>query len=348
MKVHKDTILIVDDDSMVIKAIQRTLNLHECRSMGTTDPKHALEIIRKNDIAVILSDQKMPIMSGLDLLSKAKLLSPDTVRILITAYSDIDVVISAINEGQIFRYLSKPWKDGILLETVNDSLAFRNETLQQKRISTQILSINTDWRMLVDQLNEQITRSVENSIKALQKIISVRDNHGEFTRNTFGPCSIQLSGKNTFDRLKLNERWGMYVNQQNASYRSWWFMKANILLVDDEQNILNSLQRALMPTAHKIYTAPSGAAALEILTRTQVDLIVSDMRMPGMSGYQLLNKVKELYPSVIRIFLSGYSDDAELCKALMDGSAKMFMSKPFKNDEIVQTIEQLLLYRDKL
>ncbi|MCW8334840.1 HDOD domain-containing protein [Vibrio paucivorans] len=81
-----------------------------------------------------------------------------------------------------------------------------------------------------------------------------------------------------------------------------------ILLVDDERMILNGLKRALFGTRWKIHTAESGADALAFLEENDVDLIISDMLMPGMDGAELLEKVSKLYPGIIRASLSGYSD----------------------------------------
>ncbi|WP_367989409.1 HDOD domain-containing protein [Vibrio sp. NTOU-M3] len=81
-----------------------------------------------------------------------------------------------------------------------------------------------------------------------------------------------------------------------------------ILLVDDERMVLNGLKRALFSTGWKLHTAESGVEALQLLKENEIDLIISDMRMPGMDGSELLEKISKLYPSIIRASLSGYAD----------------------------------------
>lgn len=105
-------------------------------------------------------------------------------------------------------------------------------------------------------------------------------------------------------------------------------MKKTILFVDDEQNILQGLKRMLRPKreAWNMLFAAGGNAALEILARQPVDVIVSDMRMPGMDGVELLTKVMQLHPGVMRIALSGYSEYSLNLRAVLP--AHQYLSKP--------------------
>ncbi|MCA3858609.1 MAG: response regulator, partial [Burkholderia sp.] len=86
----------------------------------------------------------------------------------------------------------------------------------------------------------------------------------------------------------------------------------SILLVDDEPNVLSALRRVFRPAGYDILTAESGEAALGILASTDVDLIVSDMRMPHMSGAEFLARARVLYPDTMRILLTGYAEIASV------------------------------------
>jgi len=114
-----------------------------------------------------------------------------------------------------------------------------------------------------------------------------------------------------------------------------------ILFVDDEAPILKSLNRLFMDTDYEIFTAESGNEALEILATEKMDMVISDMRMPGMDGCQLLQQVKELYPSCLRIILSGYSEKNTILEALQKNIAKLYILKPWENDKLMQLIDQL-------
>lgn len=118
-------------------------------------------------------------------------------------------------------------------------------------------------------------------------------------------------------------------------------MHRKILFVDDEIHILKSLTRVFIDTDYQIFTANSGANALSILREQEVDLIVSDMRMPNMDGYELLYKVKIEYPDIQRVILSGYADEKLIYKALQQNIAKYHISKPWENDKLIKLMDQI-------
>ena len=125
-------------------------------------------------------------------------------------------------------------------------------------------------------------------------------------------------------------------------------MGRNILLVDDQKAILMTLQRLFIRSGLNIFLAESGQMALDILAQQDIDIIISDMQMPGMNGHQLLRKVKEMYPSTTRLILSGYVDEKEITRAMLDGSSKMYILKPWDSQMLGKTIRQLLDVRELL
>jgi response regulator RpfG family c-di-GMP phosphodiesterase len=125
-----------------------------------------------------------------------------------------------------------------------------------------------------------------------------------------------------------------------------------ILFVDDEANILSSLNRLFRPLGYKIYTAESGAKGLEVLQQHTIDLVVSDMRMPEMNGAQFLEKVRENWPDTVRILLTGYAEIGATIDAINKGQIYRYVSKPWEDSDIALTIKLALvqkkLERDKL
>ncbi|MEW6326037.1 MAG: response regulator [Thermodesulfobacteriota bacterium] len=121
-----------------------------------------------------------------------------------------------------------------------------------------------------------------------------------------------------------------------------------VLLVDDETNVLRSLERALRNEEYAILTAGSAAEALDILETAPVDLIISDLGMPGMNGLELLKTVKEKYPAVARIILTGQSDTPTVLRAINEGEVYRFFTKPWDNEEIKVSIRQTLEHFDFL
>lgn len=125
-------------------------------------------------------------------------------------------------------------------------------------------------------------------------------------------------------------------------------MNKSILFVDDEKAILNSLMRAFMDYEYDVFFAQSGKEALSILENNSIDLVISDMRMPLMDGRTLLKTVKEKYPDTLRMMLSGYADKNEVIKALIDGSAIIYLLKPWNHEELLKSIEGLFETRASL
>ena len=109
-------------------------------------------------------------------------------------------------------------------------------------------------------------------------------------------------------------------------------MQYSLLLVDDEPNVSKSLERLLRKEKYKIFVANSGEEALEILQQHKIKVIVSDQRMPHMTGAQLFAKVKEQYPETIRIIISGYTDFQSVSDAINKGSIYKFLAKPWNNE----------------
>jgi serine/threonine-protein kinase len=106
-----------------------------------------------------------------------------------------------------------------------------------------------------------------------------------------------------------------------------------VLFVDDDERILNGV-RAVFRQEYDVVVAPSGEAALEIVNRGGVHVVVSDQRMPGMMGVELLRKVREVAPNAVRMLLTGYSDLASLVGSINEGEIFRFVKKPWDNDEL--------------
>jgi diguanylate cyclase (GGDEF)-like protein/PAS domain S-box-containing protein len=111
-----------------------------------------------------------------------------------------------------------------------------------------------------------------------------------------------------------------------------------LLLVDDEPGILSALKRLFRREGYTLLTAQSGAEALELLACQAVGVIISDARMPGMSGGELLGKVREMYPDSIRMMLSGYTDLKSVTSAVNRGELFCFLTKPWDDKELVDTV----------
>ncbi len=123
-------------------------------------------------------------------------------------------------------------------------------------------------------------------------------------------------------------------------------MSTTILCVDDEENILASLKRLLRKESYRLLTASSGAEGLAILEKETAQLVISDQRMPSMSGTEFLQKVKELYPDTVRVVLSGYADVTVILDSINKGEIYRFLTKPWNDEELKIHIRQCLAHYD--
>ena len=119
-------------------------------------------------------------------------------------------------------------------------------------------------------------------------------------------------------------------------------MENKILLVDDEVNVRRAVQRALRKEPYEILCASSGQEALDLLTRHSVEVVVSDEKMPGMSGSELLASVASRYPDTVRIMLTGQASLEAAVRAINKGEIYRFLTKPWDGVDLVVTIRQAL------
>ncbi|HEX9687300.1 MAG TPA: response regulator [Burkholderiales bacterium] len=115
--------------------------------------------------------------------------------------------------------------------------------------------------------------------------------------------------------------------------------RARILFVDDEERIVNAL-RSIFRSGYHVFTATNGAEALEFVRKFQPHVVVSDQRMPQMTGVELLRRVKGLAPNTVRMLLTGYSDLAAIVGSINDGEVFRFISKPWDNQEIQKIVAE--------
>jgi response regulator RpfG family c-di-GMP phosphodiesterase len=119
-------------------------------------------------------------------------------------------------------------------------------------------------------------------------------------------------------------------------------MNATLLCVDDEPNILSALRRLFRPEGYRVHVAPGGAEGLALLEREAVDVVISDMRMPEMSGAELLKRIAERWPGTERILLTGYADMDSTVAAINEGRIARYIAKPWNDDEVRAVVRDAL------
>lgn len=137
-------ILVVDDDVMVLNALCETLRRNGHEVLQATSGDEALKILEREAVALIICDQRMPNMSGLELLQHAQKICPDAVRVALTGNNEREIVINAINIGQVSQFISKPWEDIVLEQVVSSSLDKYRLAKENKDLHSLILMQNKE------------------------------------------------------------------------------------------------------------------------------------------------------------------------------------------------------------
>lgn len=168
----KRTVLCVDDEPGILSALKRALRSSDTAVLTATSGERALEFMAELPIDLVISDMRMPGMDGAQLLERICRDWPDTVRILLTGYSDTAATILAVNRGRIFRYLQKPWDERELVESVREGLELRLRLKDEARLVTMSVVQGEQLRQLNDelqQLQEQHAMDRRNSDSARQR-----------------------------------------------------------------------------------------------------------------------------------------------------------------------------------
>jgi two-component system, sensor histidine kinase and response regulator len=131
-------VLFLDDEENILSSLRRLFIDDDLSVLTSASGPEALEMLKRNEVAVIVSDNIMPGMRGIEFLQEAKSISPNSVRIMLTGYAEIKAVMNAINKGEVYRFITKPWDDDELRNTINHSIdryriTMLNEELREKK-----------------------------------------------------------------------------------------------------------------------------------------------------------------------------------------------------------------------
>lgn len=187
----KYTILIVDDENNIVQSLKRLFRNLGYNTLSAHSGSEGLTLLRSQDIDVVVSDMKMPVMDGAQFLEQVANTSPDTIRILLTGYADMDSTVRAINKGKIYRYISKPWNDDDLRMTLESALKIKS--LQQDKNDLMVLTQEQN-RQLKD-LNKDLDDKVKIRTSQLEKTV------GELASAHAELKSIYISTIKTFSAL---------------------------------------------------------------------------------------------------------------------------------------------------
>ncbi|MEZ6060788.1 MAG: response regulator [Planctomycetaceae bacterium] len=168
---NQKTVLCVDDEVNVLKALKRLLRREPFRLLTAESGPAALEILNSEEVHLIVSDFRMPGMTGTELLSEVAVRSPETVRVVLSGYADAASIVEAINKGHIFRFLAKPWNDDDLRANLKVCLEQHSMIVRHRELTEELAQRNAELRSLSERqqaLIEERTRSLQMAQEIVQ------------------------------------------------------------------------------------------------------------------------------------------------------------------------------------
>ncbi|GMR19460.1 MAG: hypothetical protein BMS9Abin36_0055 [Gammaproteobacteria bacterium] len=150
-------LLLVDDEENILSALSRLLRRDGYHILTANSAQQGLELLEQHKVGVIITDQRMPKMTGSEFLFRVKERYPDTVRIVLSGYTELKSVTDAINRGAIYKFLTKPWDDQLLRDNIEE--AFRQHELQSEnqRLTRELQAANEE----LSDINQDLERRVE-------------------------------------------------------------------------------------------------------------------------------------------------------------------------------------------
>ena len=166
------TLLLVDDEEYILSSLKRLLRRDGYRLLACNSPEAALETLSREAVDVILSDQRMPSMTGTDFLRQVKDRYPDTVRMVLSGYTDLQSVTDAINQGAIYKFLTKPWDDEQLRANIAEAFRRKDIVDENRRLTAELQAANETLQGLVAERERQATQ-LRVALETTQEIVQI-------------------------------------------------------------------------------------------------------------------------------------------------------------------------------
>ncbi|MDW8466764.1 MAG: response regulator [Chloroherpetonaceae bacterium] len=346
----KPQILFVDDEPQVLEALAQLFDMrYEVHTaLGGEAAIAALE--RLPNLAVIVSDQRMPGIKGTEVLAAAAERVPNATRILLTGFADADAVVDSVNLGSVFRYIRKPWKAKELEDVIEMAVAAHRNAVAQQQALLEQKGQQEKTEPAETKKTERLTQNLRASLAALSKLsqkavppatksdiaLDTQDFGIHLTEESLSRLEQQQKDEAAFfDRLSEAAQRSGYENAFRGKSG-----KPKILVVDDEAAVHTALTE-LLADDYDVISATSANEAIDLLKRDAfVALLITDQRMPGKTGADLLIESRKYAPLVPKILITAYTDVEDIIRLINEGQIYRYIQKPWNAERLKALISE--------
>ena len=318
---RRPQVLFVDDEQRVLNSMRimfrKSFELH-----FATNGKDALEIIEREDIDVIVADHRMPEMTGVEVLTQVRSLSPRTVRILLTGYADLDAVEGSINDGEVFRFLTKPCAPNQLRETITLAAKVARKTAQAAGTAP------------ADR--DPMGAPAE---QAFTDTITIADSPQTFTETVTlaEPPALAAESAESADAARARAP----VSRQRLA------QGLGIVVFTNDSDVLETVQQAVRGRL-PVYAATNIVKVVKILTEHRPGVLLTDISDDKATIQSMTARLKEHLPELVTIAVSPHRDVLDMVWLINHGQIFRFLRKPMSAGRCAVSLQAALKHHRML
>lgn len=320
----KPRLLFVDDEQRVLNSM-RIMFRRQFDLFLASHGAEALNIVKEKDIDVIVADHRMPQMTGVEVLSKVRSMSPRTVRILLTGYADLDAVEGSINDGEVFRFLTKPCAPDQLRETISLAAKLARETPAAAPHDAEGIEIIME--------SDTVT---EVSAGATQSVPTTRDAQApqrDFSATNVLPRPPVLAPPKAVD--------------VRAPARTRLATGLGVIVFSSDEEVLRTVQAAVRGRL-PVYGATNIVQVVKVLTQHRPGVLITDISEDKATIQAMTARLKEHLPELITIAVSQHRDVLDMVWLINHGQIFRFLRKPLSAGRCAISLQAALKHHRAL